>query len=195
MKTINHGITILTLATLATSGCALTSTSASPSRAASYHWPQLLDDSQIVQYVLSVNKAEMQAANAAQSRLSGPVVWQLAQRMNVDHAAIDEKFRGLNLRMAERHGGAPVDPEGLRDITRLRVLNGAKLDKAYVDDEVKFHEAVIAAIEQKLMPSAKSEELKASLQDLRADAAAHLQQAQNVQLMISPTSSPLDSGP
>ncbi len=196
MRTINHGIPVLTLASLAISACALTSPSASPPRVASYHWPQSLNDTQIVQYVLGVDKAEMQAANAAKGRLS-PVTWQLAQRMSVDHAALDQNFRSLNPSTAEGRGEPveAVDPGSLRDIAKLRVLNGDHLAKAYVDDEVTFHQAVLAALDQKLMLNAKSEELKARLRELRADEAAHLEHAQLVQQMISDLSKPIETFP
>src|SRR5712691_4233165 len=192
METINYRIPILALASLIFA-CALTSTSASPPRAASYQWPQSLNDTQIIQYVLGVDKAEMQAANATKGRLSS-ATWQLAQRMSVDHAALDQNFRSLNPSTAEGRG-EPLDPESLRDIAKLRVLDGDQLAKAYVDDEVTFHQAVLAALDQKLMPNAKSEELKARLRELRADAAAHLEHAKQVQQTISQLSKPIETLP
>ncbi len=195
METTNYRIQILTLAS-SIFACALTSTSASPPRVASYHWPQSLNDTQIIQYVLGVNKVEMQAANATKGRLSS-ATWQLAQRMSVDHAALDQNFRSLTPSTPEGRGEPiePVDPDSLRDTAKLRVLDGDYLAKAYVNDEVTFHQAVLAALDQKLMPNAKSEELKARLRELRADAAAHLEHAKQVQQMISELSKPIETLP
>src|ERR1700694_152940 len=54
-----------------------------------------LDDAQIAQRVLAFGRAEVQTANAVKTKLSSPPVWQLAQRMSVDDAALDQKFATL----------------------------------------------------------------------------------------------------
>jgi putative membrane protein len=61
------------------------------------------------------------------------------------------------------------------------MLSGDALEKAYVDREVKTHQAMLAALDGQLIPSAKSEDLQRRLIELRAETAAHLQHAQDVQ--------------
>ena len=63
----------------------------------------------------------------------------------------------------------------------LSRLSGDALARAYVDREVKAHQAMLAALDGELIPSAKNEELHNRLIDLRAETVAHLPHAQEVQ--------------
>ena len=44
--------------------------------------------------------------------------------------------------------------------TELAKLNGAAFDKAYIDNEVAYHKTVNAALQNTLIPSASTQELK-----------------------------------
>jgi putative membrane protein len=52
------------------------------------------------------------------------------------------------------------------DATRARLskLKGAAFDRAYIDNEVAYHETVNGALESTLIPNAKNGELKSLLQ-------------------------------
>jgi len=135
-----------------------------------------LDDSQVVQRVLSLNRSEERTAEAVKGKLSSGPVWQLAQRMNVDHAALDRKF-GAAKQQSSNDGMA----DGQSDLTELSKLSGDALEKAYVDREVKSHQAMLTALDRDLIPNAKNDELQRRLIDLRGEVVAHLDHAQAVQ--------------
>jgi putative membrane protein len=138
-----------------------------------------LDDAQIVQRVLNLNRSEERTAETVEGKVSSPPVWQLAQRMNVDHGALDRKFASLAAATQQSAGGRVT--EGQSDSADLSKLSGAALEKAYVGREVKSHEAMLTALDRQLIPNAKNEQLQRQLIDLRAEIAAHLDNAQNVQ--------------
>ena len=68
-----------------------------------------------------------------------------------------------------------------RTSTNLKTLKGAAFDKAYVDHEVVYHQAVIDAIDKTLIPSAQNAELKALLVKVRPAFVAHLDHAKQLQ--------------
>src|SRR6266849_1773113 len=57
--------------------------------------PSPTDDAGIARWVVSVNRAEEQASAAVKGKLLSAAVWQLADRIAVDHADLDREFRGL----------------------------------------------------------------------------------------------------
>jgi putative membrane protein len=134
-----------------------------------------LDDARIAQRVLAFARAEVQTANAVKARLSSSGVWQLAQRMSVDDAALEQQFgtfadanpQSESARVAEGQAGG-VD---------LSQLWGDPLETAYVEREISAHTAMLAALDGELIPSAKSEDLHRGLMDFRAETEAHLEHA------------------
>jgi putative membrane protein len=71
--------------------------------------------------------------------------------------------------------------DGQADDVDLSKLLGAALETAYVEREIKAHTTMLAALDGQLIPSAKSEDLHRGLIDLRAETAAHLEHAKDVQ--------------
>jgi predicted outer membrane protein len=131
-----------------------------------------LEDARIAQRVLAFARAEVQTANAVKARLSSPGVWQLAQRMSVDDAALEQKFgtfSGANPQL-ESAGVA----EGQAGGVDLSQLWGDPLETAYVEREINAHTTMLAALDGELIASAKSEDLRRGLIDLRAETVAHL---------------------
>jgi putative membrane protein len=67
----------------------------------------------------------------------------------------------------------------------LRSQSAKAFDKAYIDNEVAYHKAVIAAVETVLIPQATNAELKALLQNVVPALRAHLDHALMVQKMFA----------
>ncbi len=57
-------------------------------------------------------------------------------------------------------------------------------DKAYIDNEVSYHKAVISDIEDLLIPQSQNAELRKLLQDVVPALKAHLAHAEMVQKMF-----------
>ena len=141
--------------------------------------PSAADDAGIARWVVAVNLAEQQASENVKGRLVSPAVLQLANRISVDHADLNSRFRDLAA------GGPATTRESAVDLKAygpdLSSLSGADLEKAYVDREVKFHEVVLAKLDQDLIPSANSAALRDQLAVLSSGLQAELQQARNIQ--------------
>jgi putative membrane protein len=179
-KTLSKPVRISRLATLAVATVALTVGAAGRVMAApNSPAARPLDEAQIVHRVLDFNRAEVRTADAVKGKLPSPSVWELAQRLTVDDAAFDQKFETLAAAQQQSNGDGLAD--GPAAGVDLSMLSGDALEKAYVDREVKTHQAMLAALDGQLIPSAKSEELQRRLIELRAQTAAHLQHAQDVQ--------------
>ena len=63
-------------------------------------------------------------------------------------------------------------------------MKGKAFEKAYVDNEVSYHEAVINATKTVLIPSAQNAELKSALQGAAPLFEGHLAHAERVQSAI-----------
>jgi putative membrane protein len=63
----------------------------------------------------------------------------------------------------------------------LRTKSGKAFDKAYIDNEVAYHKAVIGAVETLLIPQAQNSELKALLKSVDPILKTHLAHAEMVQ--------------
>jgi putative membrane protein len=71
------------------------------------------------------------------------------------------------------------------NLAALKKLSGRAFDKAYVDHEVVYHEAVLQAVDKTLIPSAQNAELKALLVKVRPAFVAHLDHAKHLQQQLS----------
>lgn len=71
-----------------------------------------------------------------------------------------------------------------RNVANLKSLSGAAFDKAYIANEVTYHQQVLDAVDKVLIPSAKNEELKALLVKVRPAFLAHLEHAKKVQASL-----------
>ena len=69
---------------------------------------------------------------------------------------------------------------GDKNLDTLKGLRGAAFDKAYVDHEVAYHQAVLDAVDKTLIPGAKNDELKALLVKVRPAFVAHLEHAKQI---------------
>ena len=142
-------------------------------------------DPQIAGIVVTANAIDVDAGKLAKSRTKNKEVAQFAQQMITDHTAVNQQAGAL----AKKLGVKPEDSDtskalkaGAADnIKNLKGLKGAAFDKAYVDHEVAYHQAVLDAIDQTLIPSAQNAELKGLIVKVRPAIAAHLEHAKMVQ--------------
>lgn len=142
-------------------------------------------DAQIAKIVVVANTVDVKYGEQAVKKTKNPDVKAFAETMIRDHSAVNEKAIAL----VEKLGVTPEDSEtsksldenGKKELERQKALEGAEFDKSYVDNEVSYHEAVIAVLDESLIPSSKNEELKALLKTGRPIFVAHLEHAKNLQ--------------
>jgi len=77
--------------------------------------------------------------------------------------------------------------KGDDNLANLKRLKGAEFNRAYIDHEVTYHEAVIDAIEKNLIANANNAELKALLEKSRPAFVEHLDHAKRLQTSMGKT--------
>lgn len=147
------------------------------------------NDAQIASIVVTANQVDIDAGKLAQTRASNADVKAFAERMVVDHT-------GVNKSATELAGKLKVTPEdnptsqslktrGDKNVAKLKTLQGAEFDKAYVDHEVAYHTQVLDAVDKVLIPSASNAELKALLVKVRPAFVAHLEHSKHLQAALN----------
>ena len=150
---------------------------------------QGINDAQIASIVVTANQVDIDAGNFAKSRAANAQVKQFAQQMVTDHTGVNKQAIALATKLKVTPEDNPTSQSlksgGETNINKLKTLKGAEFDKAYIDHEVDYHQAVLDAVDKTLIPGAKNEELKALLVKTRPAFVAHLEHAKHVQAEIS----------
>jgi putative membrane protein len=145
-------------------------------------------DAQIAAIVVTANQVDIDAGKLAQSRAASKEVKDFAQRMVTDHAGVNkaavELVTKLKVKPEENPTSTALKKSGDETLKRLQGLKGAEFDKAYVDNEVTYHQTVLDAVDKTLIPSAKNDELKALLVKVRPAFVAHLEHAKHLQAAV-----------
>lgn len=142
-------------------------------------------DPEIANIVVTANTIDIDAGKLAEKKSKNPKVKDFAKEMVKDHTALNHQATQL----AKKIKITPKDnatSEGLKtgakeNVANLKKLSGADFDKAYIDHEVEFHQAVLKAIDETLLPNAKNGDLKELLTKARPTIEAHLNHAKQVQ--------------
>jgi putative membrane protein len=145
-------------------------------------------DPQIAAIVVAANDVDIAAGNLARERASDQRVKDFAQRMITDHTGVNKAATDLVTRLGvtpePNATSQKLTSDGEASRTTLQGQSGAAFDKAYVDQEVAYHQAVLDAIDQTLIPSAQNAELKALLEQTRPAVAAHLDHARQLKTQL-----------
>jgi putative membrane protein len=143
------------------------------------------NDAQIAAIVVAANQVDIDAGKLADSKSSSKEVKDFAQRMVTDHTGVNKAAVDLVTKLKVKPEESPTSTglknAGADTLKRLQGLKGAEFDKAYVDNEVTYHQTVLDAVDKTLIPSAKNEELKALLVKVRPAFVAHLEHAKHLQ--------------
>jgi putative membrane protein len=142
-------------------------------------------DPQIAGIVVTANQIDIDAGKLAKSHTKNKEVSKFAQQMITDHTAVNKQAGAL----AKKLGVTPEDSDvskslksdAQKNLANLKGLKGAAFDKAYTDHEVAYHQQVLDAIDQVLIPSAQNAELKDLITKVRPAIAAHLDHAKMIQ--------------
>lgn len=143
------------------------------------------NDAQIAAIVVTANAVDIDAGKLAESRAASSEVKAFGQRMVADHSGVNESATKLVTKLGVKPEENPTSKSlkdgGAQTLKRLEGLKGAAFDKAYVDNEVAYHQTVLDALDKTLIPSASNPELKDLLVKVRPAFEAHLQHARQIQ--------------
>lgn len=146
------------------------------------------NDAQIVSIVVTANQVDMDAGTLAESITADKMVKAFAKQMVTEHAGINrstaESLSKLKVEPESNPISAKLQLDGAANVKMLSGLKGTTFDSAYIDHEVEYHQAVIDAIDETLIPNAAKDELKALLEKARLTFVAHLEHARKIQAML-----------
>ena len=145
-----------------------------------------IDDPTIVAIFDAANTWDIEAAQVALQKSHSKDVRDFAKMMAHDHRAVRQMGRDL----AKKLQVTPTPPgkdfalaqDHAAIMKTLRsTKKGAAFDKAYIDNEVAFHQAVIDAMTSTLLPATQNAELKQLETTVAPNFQAHLMAAKKLQ--------------
>lgn len=141
-------------------------------------------DPQIAAIVVTANQVDIDAGNLALKKGDSKDVKAFAQTMVRDHTGVNQAatdlVHKLNVTPESNATSESLKKGGDENLAKLKALSGKAFDKAYIDHEVAYHQAVIDAMDKTLIPDAKNAELKALLVKVRPAFVAHLDHAKHL---------------
>jgi len=146
-------------------------------------------DAQIAKIVVVADTVDVDYGKLAVKRTINQAVKEFAETMIRDHTAVNDKAIAL----AKKLGVTPEESDtskrlksnGEKELAKLKALTGAEFDKAYVDNEVSYHEAVIGLLDKTLIPNTSNAELKSLLESGRPIFVAHLEHAKKLRASLN----------
>jgi putative membrane protein len=149
---------------------------------------QGINDAQIASIVVTANQVDVDAGKLAQGKASNAEVKKFAAQMIADHEGVNKQAVALATKLKvtpqDNDTSKALKAGGDQNIAKLKTLSGSAFDKAYVDQEVTYHQAVLDAIDKTLIPGASNAELKALIVKVRPAIAAHLEHAKHIQASL-----------
>jgi putative membrane protein len=131
----------------------------------------------------------MERAKWAQSKIKTDEVKQFADQMATDHELGRNEVlalaKKLNVKPEKSAVSKSLDDGAAKTKKDLGKLKGIAFEKAYIDAEVGYHQAVIDALNKVLIPGAKNEEVKQALVNTVPTLEGHLQHAKNIQTLMA----------
>jgi putative membrane protein len=147
--------------------------------------PPPLADPEIAHIAVTANTIDIEAAEQAKQKSQNAQVKSFANTMIKDHTGVNQQAgalaQSLNLTPADNATSQQLKSQADAAKAELSAKTGADFDRAYIAREIAYHQAVLDALDQTLIPNAQNAELKGLLEKVRPAVASHLQMAQQLQ--------------
>ncbi|PYO88236.1 MAG: hypothetical protein DMD58_12830 [Gemmatimonadetes bacterium] len=148
-----------------------------------------LSDPEVAHVAVTANSIDIDMAKLVPSHTTNAAVRQFATTMITDHTAVNAQAGAL----ATKLGVTPKDNAVSESLqtgatsarASLEPLHGAAFDRAYMDHEVGYHQAVLDAIDKLLVPTTENAELRKLLVDVRPAIATHLEHAKHLRSQLA----------
>jgi putative membrane protein len=147
-----------------------------------------LSDAEIASAAVVANQNDIDFAKIAEQKSKNADILKFAETMAKDHKAIIDQAVALVTKLHVTPKDNAVSKKLAADANNTKKMllskSASTFNKAYIDNEVAYHKAVIAAVETVLIPQANNQELKGLLQNVVPALKAHLEHAEMVQKMF-----------
>lgn len=176
---------VFSLAVLA--AAALTVTAATRANARNDASPAL-DDAAIVAIFDLANTADIETGKLGAERAQNKEVRDYGKMLSQVHTEVRQKGRDLAKKLGVTPK-LPADNTMLRDhqaaMARLSALSGVAFDRAFLEHEQAFHQAVLDAVKTTLLPAIQNQELKDFVASLGPAFEAHRVMAVHLQNKVA----------
>lgn len=142
-----------------------------------------LDDATIVAIFDAANTSDIETGELGAKMGSTKAVRDFGAMLARDHRAVRQQGRDL----AKKLNVTPTPPkndasykEHAAVMKKLRGLKGAEFNKAFLQNEVAYHDAVIGAVTNTLLPAIQNAELKDLVTKVAPAFVAHRDAAKNL---------------
>lgn len=160
-----------------------------PLTAAAQNSAPKLTDPEIASIAVTANQIDVNYGQIALKKSNNADIKKFAQAMIDDHTNVINQAVAL----AKKLNVTPKDNSttqsllsGEKSMTQtLNSKSGKSFDKAYIDNEVSYHESVISTINHVLIPATQNAELKAFFVKIMPALDEHLKMAKMTQSKIS----------
>ena len=144
-----------------------------------------INDAQIAHIAVTANSVDSAAGMLAEKKGASKAVKDFGKTMVTDHSGVNKQAVALatklNVTPEDNDTSKQLKSGGDANLAKLQGLTSKAFDKAYIDNEVAYHQAVLDALDKTLIPNAQNADLKALLEKVRPAVAAHLDMAKKLQ--------------
>jgi putative membrane protein len=159
----------------------------SSSTAIAQNKPQLTDP-EIASVAVTANQVDIDYAKIAETKSKDADVVAFAQTMAKDHKSVIDQAVALvtKLKVTPKDNAVSkkLNADAAKERKALNAKSGSDFDRAYINNEVSYHKAVISTVENVLIPESQNAELKGLLQKVLPVLKTHLEHAEMVQKKI-----------
>ena|SRR5690554_836538 len=146
------------------------------------------NDAEIASIAVTANDIDIKYGELALTKTKNKEITNFAKTMINDHKAVIQQAVDLvtKLKVTPQDNALSKQLNSDAEATRkmLSSKKGKAFNKAYIDNEVAYHEAVIGAVKDVLIPQSQNAELKALLEAVLPALETHLEHAKMVQKNI-----------
>jgi putative membrane protein len=144
-----------------------------------------LSDPEVASVAVAANQIDIKYAEIAKKKSKNTEVLNFAETMAKDHNAViaqaSDLVKKLNVTPKDNAVSKKLNDDAQKTRADLSKKSGAEFDKAYIDNEVAYHKAVIDAVKNLLIPETENQELKDLLTNILPALNTHLEHAEMVQ--------------
>jgi putative membrane protein len=143
-----------------------------------------LSDPEVASVAVAANQIDIKYAELAKKKSKNAEVLNFAETMAKDHNAVigqaSELVKKLGVTPKDNAVSQKLSSDADKKRQELEKMSGDEFDKAYINNEVAYHKAVISAVKNLLIPETENQELKELLQNILPALDTHLQHAEMI---------------
>jgi putative membrane protein len=157
---------------------------------------QVVRDEEIVAILTAANNAEVQQGNVAATKAVSPAVRTYAQDLVNLHTAAQTRLNGVitaaNLTPAESATSSDLTKTSSGLVTKLQAADLEAFDMTFIQAQIDQHRQVLTLIDERLLPSVKSDVLRLELASTREAVVQHLNRGRAIAVTLELS---VDAGP